>query len=175
MKKFILSFFVIGCFALYTVYYGSGGSLIYVPAQTTTAVTNNNSVANNSILTKTQTQTSTQSNATVHQTQTKPTTSIAINSGLFKDGTYTGNSVNAYYGNIQVEAIVNNGVLSDVVFLDYPQDRGNSIRVNSYAMPILKSEAIQAQSSNVNIVSGATHSSEAFIKSLTSALSQAKA
>ena len=59
-------------------------------------------------------------------------------------------------------------------FLDYPKDRSTSIRINSRAMPILKSEAIQAQNSNVNTISGATDSSGAFRESLASALAQAK-
>jgi len=60
-----------------------------------------------------------------------------------------------------------------VQFLQYPSDRNTSIRINSRAMPILKQEAISAQNANVNIVSGATDSSQAFQQSLASALSQA--
>jgi uncharacterized protein with FMN-binding domain len=93
--------------------------------------------------------------------------------GKYKDGTYTGSPADAYYGNIQVQAVIKNGSLVDVVFLDYPQDRGRSIAVNNYAMPILRSEAIQAQSAQVDTVSGATDSSGAFVSSLASALSQA--
>ena len=47
--------------------------------------------------------------------------------------------------------------------------------INSYADPQLISEAIQAQSATVDIVTGATDSSEAFMQSLSDALSQAKA
>lgn len=47
--------------------------------------------------------------------------------------------------------------------------------INSYADPQLISEAIQAQSATVDVVTGATGSSEAFIQSLSDALSQAKA
>lgn len=93
--------------------------------------------------------------------------------GQYKDGQYTGVSADAYYGNIQVLAVISGGKLVDVQFLDYPQDRNRSIQINNYAMPILKSEAIQAQSANVDIVSGATDSSGAFTQSLQSALSQA--
>lgn len=45
--------------------------------------------------------------------------------------------------------------------------------INNQAMPMLRSEAIQAQSANVDTVSGATMTSEAFIQSLQSALDQA--
>ena len=80
----------------------------------------------------------------------------------------------AYYGNVQVQAIVQSGKLADVKFLDYPQTHQTSVYINSQAMPYLTQEAIQAQSANVNIVSGATFTSQAFIQSLASALSQAK-
>lgn len=93
--------------------------------------------------------------------------------GQYKDGTYTGPAVDAYYGYIQVQAVVSGGKLADVVFLQYPNDRGTSIQINSQAMPYLKEEALQAQSANVNIVSGASDSSQAFIESLGSALAMA--
>jgi len=92
----------------------------------------------------------------------------------YKDGTYTGSVADAYYGNVQVQAIVQSGKLADVKFLDYPQTHQTSVYINSQAMPYLTQEAIQAQSANVNIVSGATFTSQAFIQSLASALSQAK-
>lgn len=93
---------------------------------------------------------------------------------IYKDGTYTGSVADAFYGNIQVEAIIKNGKIVDVQFLQYPNDRENSIAINTQAMPYLKQEAIQAQGANVNIISGATDTSQAFIQSLTDALNQAQ-
>src|SRR5258708_24173703 len=49
------------------------------------------------------------------------------------------------------------------------------IMINNYADPQLTSETIAAQSANVDIVTGATDTSQAFIQSLSDALSQAKA
>lgn len=103
-----------------------------------------------------------------------PTSTPEIN-GQYKDGTYTGVEANALYGWVQVAAVVQNGQLTDVQFLQYPQDRRTSVRINSRAVPNLQSEAIQAQSANVDIVSGATLTSRAFIQSLQSALDTAKA
>jgi uncharacterized protein with FMN-binding domain len=94
--------------------------------------------------------------------------------GQYADGTYTGDPADAYYGTIQVEAIIQNGKLTDVQFLQHPSDRSTSVRINNHAMPILRQEAISAQSANVDTVSGATDSSGAFQQSLASALSQAK-
>ena len=95
-------------------------------------------------------------------------------SGQYADGQYTGDVADAYYGNVQVQAIITNGKISDVQFLQYPNDRRTSVFINSQAMPYLKQEAIQAQSARVNGVSGATATSGAFRQSLASALSQAK-
>lgn len=94
--------------------------------------------------------------------------------GSYKDGNYTGTVEDAYYGYIQVQVSINNGRISDVSFLQYPNDNGTSLYINSQAMPILKSEAIQAQSAQVDIVSGASDTSMAFQQSLASALAQAK-
>ncbi len=60
-------------------------------------------------------------------------------------------------------------------FLQYPDTHSTSVYINQQAMPYLQQEAIQAQSANVNIVSGATDTSIAFQQSLASALAQAKA
>lgn len=92
----------------------------------------------------------------------------------YKDGAYTGSSADAFYGTIQVQAIISGGKITDARFLQYPNDRTRSIAINALAMPNLKQEAIADQNANVNIVSGATDSSNAFIESLSSALSKAK-
>jgi len=92
----------------------------------------------------------------------------------FKDGTYTGNSQDAFYGNIQVKTVISGGKITDVQFLQYPHDATRSLAINTLAMPNLKQEAIQTQKAQVDIVSGATDTSNAFMQSLASALIQAK-
>jgi uncharacterized protein with FMN-binding domain len=104
---------------------------------------------------------------------TVPIASVPVTTGKFKDGVYTGDAASAYYEDIQVQAVIKGGQLVDVVFLNTSQMRNRSIDINSYAFPILKSEAIQAQSAQVDTVSGATDTSGAFITSLSSALAQA--
>lgn len=94
--------------------------------------------------------------------------------GLYRDGTYLGSNADAYYGNVQVKAVIQDGKITDVQFLDHPKDQSNSIVVNEYAMPRLKTEAIRAQRATVDVVSGATATSRAFVQSLTAALAQAK-
>jgi uncharacterized protein with FMN-binding domain len=94
--------------------------------------------------------------------------------GQYRDGSYTGNPADAYYGTVQVKAIVRGGRIADVVFLDHPHTHENSIFINNQAMPLLTQEAIQAQSAQVDGVSGATFTSDAFKQSLASALALAK-
>jgi uncharacterized protein with FMN-binding domain len=102
-----------------------------------------------------------------------PTSIPTQTTGRYRNGKYTGSVADAYYGNVQVKAIISNGKISDVQFLQYPNDRKTSVMINSQAMPYLTQEAIQAQSANVDGVSGATQTSRAFIESLQSALNQA--
>lgn len=101
-------------------------------------------------------------------------TATAPNSLHYTDGTYTGDVADAYWGNIQVEAVIVDGKLSEVRVLDYPADRLTSERINEDALPVLISEAIQTQNALVDIVSGATNSSLGFQQSLDSALAQAR-
>lgn len=155
MKKFLLSITVIFLFTLYSFFDKNSSALGSLTQPVPTSDPNSNvPQANNS----------TDLSPTVYQ-QT---------SGQYKDGTYTGDAADAYYGNIQVKATIQNGKLTNVEFLQYPNDRRTSIMINQQAMPYLQQEAIQAQSANVDIVSGATDSSRAFQESLGTALSQAK-
>ena len=91
----------------------------------------------------------------------------------YKSGTFTGPAVDVNYGLVQVQATVQNGKIADVQFLQYPSDRRTSQQINAIAMPYLQQEAIQAQSANVDIISGATLTSEGFQMSLQSALANA--
>ncbi len=93
--------------------------------------------------------------------------------GKYRNGVYTGEVADAYYGNIQVQVTISQGKISDVQFLQYPNDNRTSRFINSQAMPMLKSEAIAAQNAQVDIVSGASASSQAFVQSLQSALAKA--
>ena len=56
----------------------------------------------------------------------------------------------------------------------YPNHTDRSIYINQTALPILKAETLRAQSANINMVSGATDSSDAFAQSFQSAILKAK-
>lgn len=89
------------------------------------------------------------------------------------DGVYTGPAADAYYGIVQIQALVQDGRLAALKILQYPSDRRTSVRINRQALPMLRDEAISAQDANVDIISGATLTSKAFIRSLGGALKKA--
>jgi uncharacterized protein with FMN-binding domain len=155
MKKFLVSFSLIVVFAFYAMF-ATTRSGVQSLATTTSVSVPNTSVPNEPVV------------------KVVPTpVAVAPSLGAFKNGTYTGPITDAYYGNVQVQATVSGGKLADVQFLQYPSDRRTSQQINSRATVQLKSEAIQAQSANVNMVSGATETSKAFKISLGSALALA--
>ncbi|MSU74246.1 FMN-binding protein [Candidatus Kaiserbacteria bacterium] len=94
--------------------------------------------------------------------------------GLYLDGSYTGKATDAFYGILQVKAIVRGGKITDVQFLQHANSTENSRFINDRAMPLLTQKAIAIQGAQVDGVSGATFTSGAFRESLASALVQAK-
>jgi len=91
------------------------------------------------------------------------------------NGTFASRREYAYYGYVRLKAVVKNGQLTDVQMVEYPSDNRTSRYINSIALPYLIQEAVQAQSSSVDLISGATFTSMAFTKSLEEALKAAGA
>lgn len=120
------------------------------------------------------TSTPTPSDSAATATTTASNSSSSTSNGLYKDGEYTGTSENAFYGYVQVKAIINNGKITDIAILDHPTHNRTSDYINSQALPLLTAAAISAQSADIGRVSGASDTSMAFKQSLASALAQAK-
>ena|SRR5579862_37712 len=160
LKKFSVSAFVVLSFAAYAVHERAATpdsqSSGVIPAAGSSQNSSQNSGA-----------------AQTFPTATNVPPTVASASG-YKDGQFAGNVADAYFGQVQVLATIQGGKITDVKFLNYPHDRRTSQMINSQAMPWLTQEAIQAQSANVDLISGATLTSNAFIESLTAALNQAK-
>ena len=93
----------------------------------------------------------------------------------YTDGTVTGQVVSTRYGDVQVQVTIAGGVISDVTALQLPDGDGHSSRISSVVEPMLRSAALQAQSANIDLISGATYTSTAYRESLRSALDQAAA
>jgi uncharacterized protein with FMN-binding domain len=84
--------------------------------------------------------------------------------------TVTGPSVDTRWGPVQVEVTVTGGRLTDVAVVDYPTENGKDRAINARAVPILVQEALDAQSADIDMVSGATVPSEGYVESLQAAL-----
>jgi uncharacterized protein with FMN-binding domain len=87
--------------------------------------------------------------------------------------TVTGPSAGTRWGPVQVEVTVENGAISDVTVVDYPTENGKDRAINSRAIPLLVQETLDAQSADIDMVSGATVTSEGYVKSLQAALDEA--
>ena len=99
-------------------------------------------------------------------------TSGTSSTGL-ADGTYTGSSMTTRFGPVQVQITVSGGQITAAQAVDYPNDNPRDQQINQYAIPRLVSETLSAQSANIDMVSGATYTSDGYIQSLQSAIDQA--
>ncbi len=87
--------------------------------------------------------------------------------------TVTGSSTDTRWGPVQVEITVANVTITDVNVVDYPSGNGKDRLINARALPILVQETLDAQSADIDMVSGATVTSEGYLGSLQSALDEA--
>lgn len=99
--------------------------------------------------------------------------SSSSSSGTYKDGTYTGDTENTIYGTVQIAAVISGGKITDIKFLQMPGPEGHSKEVTAFAEDPLKQSTLNHQSANIDFVSGATQTSEAYEQSLQAALDQA--
>lgn len=74
---------------------------------------------------------------------------------------------------MQVEITVAGGKVTDVSVVDYPDNNGKDQQINARALPVLVEETLDAQSADIDMVSGATVTSDGYVESLQSALDQA--
>ena len=180
MKKVFLSltlFFTFSAYVLYVRIIGASAPVVLTPEPNKTKVALNLPKYNNGSTSIPIPKPNPTPTPTPKPTPTPiptPTPPPVVNTGKYKNGSYTGTVADAYYGNVQVKAIISGGKITDVQFLDHPQDRQTSVRINNRAMPYLTSEAIAIQDANVDTVSGASFTSAAFRESLTAALSGAR-
>lgn len=89
------------------------------------------------------------------------------------DGTFTGDAADTRYGPVQVRITIAGGRITAADAIDYPQESGRDVRINTEAVPELNQETLRAQSAQIDAVSGATYTSEGYQQSLQSAIDQA--
>lgn len=120
------------------------------------------------------------SNTETTKTKTSSTSSMnksstdSSSSGKYKDGTYTGTATSTRWGDVQLQITISGGKLTKINVLSSPDSEQKSVEINQQALPTYKSEALKAQSSNIQQISGATETYKGFTGSLQSALNQAE-
>jgi uncharacterized protein with FMN-binding domain len=87
--------------------------------------------------------------------------------------TVAGPVADTRWGPVQVQITVDGGSLTGATVLQYPSGTGRDQEINDYALPILIKETVDAKSANIDMVSGATVTSEGYLQSLQGALDQA--
>lgn len=90
-----------------------------------------------------------------------------------KAATFTGDNISTRWGPVQVQITVAQGQITGVDMLAYPYDNQRDQEINARALPILISETMDSQSAQIDMVSGATYTSDGYTRSLQSALDQA--
>lgn len=89
------------------------------------------------------------------------------------NGTDVGPVVQTQFGPVQVQVTISGGKIAEVAALQLPSDRQRSAYISSVVGPMLRSEALTAQSAQIDLISGATYTSDAYAQSLQAALDQA--
>jgi len=89
--------------------------------------------------------------------------------------TVDGPVVDMRWGPVQVAVTLQGATITDVSALELPTDHARSAYISQTVAPILRNEALQAQSSNISVISGATFTTDAYARSLQGALDSAHA
>jgi uncharacterized protein with FMN-binding domain len=87
--------------------------------------------------------------------------------------TYTGDVAQTRWGPVQVRIAVAAGKITKVTVVQQPSGNPRDTEINDYALPILIQDTIDAQSAQIDMVSGATVTSDGYLQSLQSAIDQA--
>jgi uncharacterized protein with FMN-binding domain len=88
-------------------------------------------------------------------------------------GTFPGAVVQTRFGAVQVQITVQSGKITDVTALQLTDAERKSIQISNRAAPLLRTEVLAAQSAEVQTISGATVTSDAYLSSLQAALDAA--
>jgi uncharacterized protein with FMN-binding domain len=87
--------------------------------------------------------------------------------------TVTGPSASTRWGPVQVQLSIAGRVITDVTVVEYPSGNGKDRQINARALPVLVQETLDAQSAEIDMVSGATVTSDGYLESLQGALDEA--
>jgi uncharacterized protein with FMN-binding domain len=98
---------------------------------------------------------------------------LAATHAAAKSVTYKGPAVEMRWGSVQVAIVTKSKKITNVK-ATYDVHSGRSEFITGDALPLLKQEVLQAQSADIDGVSRATDTSEAYIESLQAAVNKAR-
>jgi uncharacterized protein with FMN-binding domain len=111
-------------------------------------------------------------------TPSTPSTSSGTNAAS-GPRTVTGSSVRVSegfrtFGFVQVQVTVQKGKILKVQAVNYPNGDPQSAEISQYSIPVLGQEVLKAQGTSIDVVSGATYTTQAYAQSVQAALDKAK-
>jgi uncharacterized protein with FMN-binding domain len=115
------------------------------------------------------------SSTTTAAGRSSSTTSTVAAASAATPQAFNGTLIQTKYGPVQVQAQISDGTIADIAVITYPDGDGKSRSINARALPQLRTEVLTAQQANIDTVSGATYTSNAYRQSLQAALDTARA
>jgi uncharacterized protein with FMN-binding domain len=107
-------------------------------------------------------------------TTSAPASSSGSSSSASGSGkTVTSDVISTRYGNVQLTVTISGGKITSVQALQLPSTDPKSSEISSYSEPLLRQSALSKQSANIDVVSGATYTSDGYKTALQSALDKA--
>ena len=149
---------------------GTAGVLLFKPLATTSVASASPATDGASSATASSASTGTGSSSDA----STPSSSASASSGSSaKDGTYTGAAETTRFGTTQVKVTISGGRITEIDTVQLNQADPRSYQISVDAAPTLRSEVLAKQTAAVDVVSGATYTSDAYEASLQSALDTA--
>ncbi|HEX7211240.1 MAG TPA: FMN-binding protein [Propionibacteriaceae bacterium] len=105
---------------------------------------------------------------------TSTTSSQPTASPSTKITAYQGSVAQTRWGPVQVQITVQGGKIIKVSVLQQPNGNHRDAEINDQALPVLINETMSAQSAQIDMISGATVTSEGYVQSLQAALDEAR-
>lgn len=105
-------------------------------------------------------------------TDASPTAEPSPSAEATEAVTLVGDAVAIRWGDVQVSVVVEGDDIVDVAVLEMPDRDHHTAEISEYVAPVLREAAVAADSADIDVVSGATYTSLAYIESLQSALDQ---
>jgi uncharacterized protein with FMN-binding domain len=147
---------------------GTAGVLLFKPLTTTAAASASPSGSDSTSTTSTVAP----SSASTPSSSASASTGSGSSSSV-KSGTVTGAAKTTRFGTTQVKVTIANGRITEVATVQLNQNDPRSVQISESAAPVLRSEVLSKQTAKVDVVSGATYTSDAYEASLQSALDTA--